>query len=113
MWKARGGGAALRIAVWICGLASAWWPTRASWAQAADTPPSSPALSVPASATALGLAALLQHAEQHAPQLLAARARLGLGPAAMDAARPALREQPELELGVGPRTTVGAEPVLD
>jgi hypothetical protein len=51
-----------------------------------------------AQARALDLSGLLAHAERHAPALLVARARLGLGRAALRGAEPALADNPELEL---------------
>jgi cobalt-zinc-cadmium efflux system outer membrane protein len=66
-----------------------------------------------AQAEALTLEEVLAHAEQHAPSLVAARARLGLGDAAMEGAKPVLRDNPEVELGVGPHTTTGYNPSLD
>jgi cobalt-zinc-cadmium efflux system outer membrane protein len=66
-----------------------------------------------AHAQTLSLQEVLAHAEKHAPSILATRARLGLGDAAIEAAQPRLRDNPEFEVGIGPRTTVGADPVLD
>jgi cobalt-zinc-cadmium efflux system outer membrane protein len=49
------------------------------------------------------LAQVLAHAERHAPAVVTARARLGLGEAALTAASPLLPGDPELEISAGPR----------
>jgi cobalt-zinc-cadmium efflux system outer membrane protein len=51
----------------------------------------------------MSLAALLRHAEDHAPALAVARAEVGLADEAFGAAEPLLPANPELLLGVGPR----------
>ena len=50
---------------------------------------------------------LLAYAERHAPQMMVARARLGLGKAGVVAASPLLVENPELEVALGPRLGPG------
>lgn len=49
------------------------------------------------------LEALLEHADQHAPAVAVARARVGLADEALGAAAPLLPGNPELLVGVGPR----------
>lgn len=66
-----------------------------------------------AQAHALDLAGVLAHAERHAPAMTVARARLGLGRAALRGAEPALADNPALELAAGPRVVGEADPSVD
>jgi len=64
-----------------------------------------------ASGEQVTLAKLLTHAEQNAPAIVVARARLGMGEAARTAASPLLPENPELEVAVGPKLAPGGHTV--
>lgn len=71
-----------------------------------DTPVPDPATGHPVS-----LDGMLVYAERHAPMLLVARQRLGLGGAALAAASPLLPANPDVSLGVGAGLNEGSNHV--
>jgi outer membrane protein, heavy metal efflux system len=97
---------ALRVSTAVMGLGAVLW-SLASAGQELPTPMRSPdAPLVDADAPPrreVTLEELVAFAERHAPALQIASGRKGLGTAAGEGASPLLAENPELEIGVGPR----------
>src|SRR5262245_25688326 len=62
-----------------------------------------------ASGPLLTLEDMLAHAEKHSPLMRAELAKSALGDAALIGARPALHDNPELEVGAGPRKGAGED----
>ncbi len=62
---------------------------------------------VPAAGEAVPLDALLAYADEHAPEIQTARARVGLTASARAAAEVPLPDNPELRIGLGGRTVAG------
>lgn len=62
---------------------------------------------------AISLEETLTHAERHSPLLGPAQARLGLGTATIEGAQPLLRDNPDVEVGVGPRSRPGTDSSVD
>jgi cobalt-zinc-cadmium efflux system outer membrane protein len=67
----------------------------------------------PAAKRTVSLADALAHAERSSPLLAPAQARLGLGNAAREGAEPLLRDNPNVELGLGPRSGPGGQSSID